>query len=315
MTKIVVLNAGAINYDGKIDFSALGESVVTYHQTAADQFSTRVNGATVVVTKEMPMGASRIAALPDTVQLCVEAGTGYNNYDLAALRDRGIALANVPAYSTDRVADTALMLMLNLASSMQVQLAMLAAGNHDNFTKHLMVPHIELNGKTLGVIGYGHIGRALIARAQAMRMKILVAPHTMRPDEPGVHFVTQADLLAQSDFVSLNLPLNDATHHLIDTDTLAMMKPSAFLINTARGGLVNTAALVAAIQAGQLAGAGLDVQEEEPLPDDSPLYDLPQVIVTPHIGWRGLETRQRLVGIVAADIQAFLAGQPINLVG
>ena len=314
MRNVVVLNADVVNYDGKIDFKQIADAVTVYPSTTPAQFVAHVSGASIVVTKEMPMGADLIAQLPDSVEMCVEAGTGFNNYDLTAMRARGIALTNVAAYSTERVADTALMLMLSLASSLQMQLRMLAAGDHTNFTQHLMVPHVELNGKTLGVIGFGHIGQALIERAQAMGMHILVATRTARPDRPGIHFTTQEALLANSDFVSLNLPLTPTTHHLIDGAALAQMKPGAFLINTARGGLVNEHDLITALRAGRIAGAGLDVQEVEPLPDDSPLYDMNNVIITPHIGWRGLETRQRLVQMVGENIRAWRAGKAINRV-
>lgn len=312
MAKIVVLNGAVVNYDQAMDWQQLGSQVVVYDQTPTAQIVERVQGATVVVTKEMPLPQSVVDQFPDSVKLVVEAGTGYNNHDLDALAAKHIALANVPAYSTERVADTALMLMLNLASSMQTQLKMLAQGDHRNFSDHLMVPHIELNGKTLGVIGFGHIGQALIRRAQALDMKILVATRTKREDRDGIHFTTQEDLLKRSDFVSLNLPLSPQTTHLIDAEALKQMKSTAFLINTARGGLVDEGALIQALQNHVIAGAGLDVQESEPLSDDSPLFTLDNVIVTPHIGWRGLETRQRLVQIVTDDIQAFLAGESLN---
>ena len=295
-----------------MDWQHLGESVQVYPSSATDQILDRVQEATVVVTKEMPLPKAIVAQLPDSVKLVVEAGTGYNNHDLEALKAKHIALANVPAYSTQRVADTALMLMLNLASSMQQQLTMLAHGDHRNFSQHLMVPHVELNGKTLGVIGFGHIGQALIKIAQAMDMQILVATRTKRDDRDGIHFTSQADLLVHSDFVSLNLPLTPDTANLIDASALQLMKPSAFLINTARGGLVDEPALIQALKHHEIAGAGLDVQASEPLADDSPLFALDNVIVTPHIGWRGLETRQRLVKIVADDIQAFLQGEALN---
>lgn len=314
MRNVVVLNADVVNYDGKIDFKQIADAVTVYPSTTPAQFAAHVSGASIVVTKEMSMGADLIAQLPDSVEMCVEAGTGFNNYDLTAMRARGIALTNVAAYSTERVADTALMLMLSLASSLQMQLRMLSAGDHTNFTQHLMVPHVELNGKTLGVIGFGHIGQALIERAQAMGMHILVATRTARPDRPGIHFTTREALLVNSDFVSLNLPLTPATHHLIDDAALAQMKPGAFLINTARGGLVNEHDLIAALRAGRIAGAGLDVQEVEPLPDDSPLYDMNNVIITPHIGWRGLETRQRLVQMIGENIRAWRTGKAINRV-
>lgn len=312
MTKIVVLNGAVVNYDHTMNWQQLGTNVQVYEQSATTEILDRVQDATVVVTKEMPLSGDIVAQFPDSVKLVVEAGTGYNNHDLEALKAKHIALANVPAYSTERVADTALMLMLNLASSMQIQLKMLAQGDHRNFSEHLMVPHVELNGKTLGVIGFGHIGQALIKIAQAMGMQILVSTRTKRADRDGIHFTTQADLLQHSDFVSLNLPLTPATTHLIDTDALKQMKPTAFLINTARGGLIDEPALIQALQNHDIAGAGLDVQASEPLADDSPLFQLDNVIVTPHIGWRGLETRQRLVKIVADDIQAFLKGDALN---
>ncbi|WP_054677072.1 NAD(P)-dependent oxidoreductase [Lacticaseibacillus sharpeae] len=315
MAKVVVLNGDVVNYDGQIDWQALADDVTVYGVTATDEILARVAGAEVVVTKEMPLPGAIVRQFPASVRLVVEAGTGYNNHDLHALRDMGITLTNIPAYSTQRVAHTAIMLMLNLASSMQVQLRMLARGDHRNFSNHLLVPHVELNGKTLGVVGFGHIGREIIKVAQALGMHILVATRTKRADRDGIHFTTQAELLAQSDFVSLNLPLTEQTRHMINAETLAQMKPSAFLINTARGGLVDEPALITALQAGTIAGAGLDVQEVEPLPDDSPLFDLPSVIVTPHMGWRGLETRQRLARLVGANITAFLAGKPINVVG
>ncbi len=314
MPKVVVLNAEVVNYDGQAGFEQIADDVDVYGSSTTAQIAARTAGAAVVVTKEMPMGAEQIAQLPDTVQMCVEAGTGFNNYDLAALQERGIALTNIAAYSTDRVADTALMLMLGLASSLQVQMRMLAAGNHANFNDHLLVPHLELTGKTLGVVGFGHIGQALIHRAQALGMQILVSTRTQRPDKSGIHFTTQEDMLRRSDFVSLHVPLVPATRHLINAQTLEQMKSSAFLINTARGGLVDEPALIQALQAKTIAGAGLDVQEVEPLPDDSPLYDMSNVIVTPHIGWRGLETRQRLVRMVGDNIQSWFAGKPLNRV-
>ncbi|MCI1986663.1 MAG: D-2-hydroxyacid dehydrogenase [Lactobacillus sp.] len=314
MAKVVVLNGEVVNYDHNIDWSSIAQDVVVYPTTTTDQILARVAGATVIVTKEMPVPGAIVQQFPDSVKLVVEAGTGYNNHDLDALRAKGIALTNIPEYSTQRVAHTAIMLLLNLASSMQQQLTMLAQGNEANFSQHLMVEHIELNDKTLGVIGFGHIGQKVIQIAQALDMHILVATRTPRSDRDGIHFTTQADLLANSDFVSLNLPLTAATHHMLNADTLATMKPTSFLINTARGGLIDEAALIQALQAHTIAGAGLDVQEHEPLAPDSPLFTLPNVIVTPHIGWRGLETRRRLVRMVGDNITAFFANTPINRV-
>jgi glycerate dehydrogenase len=312
--KTVVLNAGLVNYDGNIDYSQIASEVVIYDETPEDKILERVDGFTIVVTKEMKVTGDIIRKFPDSVKMICEAGTGYNNIDLDAVHEKGITLCNIPAYSSERVAHTAILMILNLASSMQKQIRMLLEGNHDNFHKHLMVDHVELNGKTLGVIGYGNIAKEIIKVAQAMGMKILVSTRTPRADIENIHFTTNEEVLMQSDFVSLNCPLNESTRHMIDKDALAMMKPTAYLVNTARGALVDEKALIDALQNNVIAGAGLDVQEVEPLDDASPLYTMDNVIITPHMGWRGLETRQRLISLIQDNIKAFSKGQPINRV-
>lgn len=312
--KTVVLNAGLVNYDGNIDYSQIASEVVIYDETPEDKILERVDGFTIVVTKEMKVSGDIIRKFPDSVKMICEAGTGYNNIDLDAVREKGILLCNIPAYSSKRVAHTAILLILNLASSMQKQIRMLSEGNHDNFHKHLMVDHVELNGKTLGVIGYGNIAKEIIKVAQALGMKILVSTRTPRADMEEINFATNEDILRKSDFISLNCALNEATRHMINKETLAMMKPTAYLINTARGALIDEAALIDALQNNVIAGAGLDVQEVEPLNDASPLYTMDNVIITPHMGWRGLETRQRLVSLIQDNICAFSKGQPINRV-
>ena len=312
--KVVVLNAGKMNYDGLLDFGSLSPDTVVYEDSTADQILNRIEGAAAVVTKELPVPAEMIAAFPASVKLICEAGTGYNNIAIDAARQKGITVCNVPAYSSQRVAHTAVMLMLNLSSSMQTQIRMLANGNRDNFTKYLQVPHVELNGKTLGVVGCGNIGRQVIRIAQAMEMKVICYTRTPRPDEENLHFVPLDELLRKSDYVSLHCPLSDATRHLINEDTLALMKPTAFLINTSRGALIDEPALIRALRENRIAGAGLDVQETEPPAEDNPLYTMENVILTPHMGWKGLETRQRLVGVVADDIRSFFKGSPVNVV-
>lgn len=312
--RTVVLNAGLVNYDGNVDYSQIASEVVIYDETPEDKILERVNGFTIVVTKEMKVSGELIRKFPDSVKMICEAGTGYNNIDLDAVREKGIQLCNIPAYSSERVAHTAILFIMNLASSMQKQIRMLSQGNHDNFHKHLMVDHVELNGKTLGVIGFGNIAKEVIKVAKALGMNILVSSRTPREDSDNIHFTTMEELLKQSDFVSLNCPLNESTRHMINKETLAMMKPTAFLINTARGALIDEKALIDALQNHVIAGAGLDVQEVEPLDDASPLYTMDNVIITPHMGWRGLETRQRLVALIGKNIKAFSIGQPINRV-
>ena len=312
--RVVVVNASKMNYDHALDFSVLSSDVQVYDDSTNEELIERIQGARVVVTKELPVGADLISQFPDTVKLIVEAGTGYNNIDLNVAKERGITVCNIPAYSTERVAHTVIMMILNFASTMQKQIGMLAKGDRSNFTKYLQVSHTEVNGKTLGVVGAGHIGMEVIKVAKALGMNILVHTRTPKADGDGIRYVSLDVLLENSDYITLHCPLNDQTKHLINKETIGKMKPNVVIVNTGRGALINEADLCEALAAKRIAGAGLDVQEVEPPVEDSPLYTLDNVIITPHMGWKGLETRQRLVGIIRDNIQAFLKGEPINVV-
>ena len=312
--RVVVVNAGKMNYDHALDFSILSNDVQVYEDSTNAELIERIQGARVVVTKELPVSADLLSQFPDTVELIVEAGTGYNNIDLDAAKKKGITVSNIPAYSTERVAHTVIMMILNFASTMQQQIGMLVKGDRSNFTKYLQVSHTEVNGKTLGVVGAGHIGMEVIKVAKALGMNILVHTRTPKADGDGIRYVSLDELLENSDYITLHCPLNDQTKHLINKETIGKMKPNAVIVNTGRGPLINEADLCKALVAKRIAGAGLDVQEVEPPAEDSPLYTLDNVIITPHMGWKGLETRQRLVGIIRDNIQAFLKGEPINVV-
>ena len=312
--RVVVVNAGKMNYDHLLDFSILSNDVQVYDDSTNEELIERIQGATVVVTKEIPVGAELLSQFPESVKLIVEAGTGYNNIDLDAARAKGITVCNIPAYSTERVAHTVIMMLLNFASTMQQQIGMLAKGDRSNFTKYLQVSHTEVNGKTLGVVGAGHIGMEVIKVAKALGMNILIHTRTPKADGDGIRYVSLDELLEHSDYITLHCPLNEQTKHMINKDTIAKMKSSAIIINTGRGALINEADLCEALAAKCIAGAGLDVQEVEPPAEDSPLYTLDNVIITPHMGWKGLETRQRLVGIIRDNVQAFFKGEPINVV-
>ena len=303
-----------MNYDSSLDYSVLGDEVTVYDDTLEEDIIERIQGADVVVTKEMPVGADTIKKFPKSVKLIAEAGTGYNNIDIAAARERGIAVCNVPSYSSERVAATAMMLILNLSSTMQTQIGMLKKGDRSNFTQYLKVPHIEVNGKTLGVIGAGHIGNAVIKAALGLDMKILACTRTPRQDTEYVKYVSLETLLKESDFVSLHCPLTKDTYHIINKENLAKMKPTAFLINTSRGALVDEKALIKALKSNAIAGAGLDVLETEPPAEDNELFSLENVILTPHMGWKGLETRQRLLSILKDNIDGFMSRNPKNIV-
>lgn len=312
--RVVVVNASKMNYDHLLDFSVLSNDVQVYDDSTNEEVIERIQGARVVVTKELPVGADLLSQFPDSVKLIVEAGTGYNNIDLDAARAKGITVCNIPAYSTERVAHTVIMMLLNFSSTMQQQIGMLAKGDRSNFTKYLQVSHTEVNGKTLGVVGAGHIGMEVIKVAKALGMNILIHTRTPKADGDGIRYVSLDELLEHSDYITLHCPLNEQTKHMINKDTIAKMKSSAVIINTGRGALINEADLCEALVAKRIAGAGLDVQEVEPPVEDSPLYTLDNVIITPHMGWKGLETRQRLVGIIRDNVQAFLKGKPINVV-
>ena len=312
--RVVVVNASKMNYDHALDFSVLSSDVQVYDDSTNAELIERIQGARVVVTKELPVGADLLSQFPDTVKLIVEAGTGYNNIDLKGAKERGITVCNIPAYSTERVAHTVIMMILNFASTMQKQIGMLAKGDRSNFTKYLQVSHTEVNGKTLGVVGAGHIGMEVIKVAKALGMNILVHTRTPKADGDGIRYVSLDELLENSDYITLHCPLNDQTKHIINKEAIGKMKPSAVIVNTGRGPLINEADLCEALAAKRIAGAGLDVQEVEPPAEDSPLYTLDNVIITPHMGWKGLETRQRLVGIIRDNVQAFFKGEPINVV-
>ena len=312
--RVVVVNASKMNYDHLLDFSVLSNDVQVYDDSTNEEVIERIQGARVVVTKELPVGADLLSQFPDSVKLIVEAGTGYNNIDLDAARAKGITVCNIPAYSTERVAHTVIMMLLNFSSTMQQQIGMLAKGDRSNFTKYLQVSHTEVNGKTLGVVGAGHIGMEVIKVAKALGMNILVHTRTPKADGDGIRYVSLDELLEHSDYITLHCPLNDQTKYIINKEAIGKMKPSAVIVNTGRGPLINEADLCEALAAKRIAGAGLDVQEVEPPAEDSPLYTLDNVIITPHMGWKGLETRQRLVGIIRDNVQAFFKGEPINVV-
>ncbi len=312
--KTVVLCGKKMNYDQLLDFSALSEEVVVYDDADETKMAERIQDADILITKENPVGRDLIAAFPPQLKLIVEAGTGYNNLDIKAAREHGITVCNVPSYSSESVREMTIMFLLMLSSSMQVQAAMLERGDRSNFTDHLRVPHNEVYGKTLGVIGEGHIGSLVISTALNLGMNILVYTRTPKENRTGVRHVSLDELLAESDYISLHCPLSEATRHIIDADALKKMKKSACLINTSRGALIDEKALYEALRSGQIAGAALDVQETEPLPEDSPLFTLPNVILTPHIGWKAADSRKRLIDIVRQNIEAYCSGSPINVV-
>jgi glycerate dehydrogenase len=315
--KAVFLNSAKLDFDHKLDYSSLSEATefTKYDDSTNEQILERVQGQDIVITKELPVGRDVISKFPASVKVICEAGTGFNNIDLEAAREKNIAVCNVPSYSSEAVGHLAITFVLMLSASLHLQQKMLDKGNFDNFTKYLQVPHFEVLGKTLGVIGGGAIGRQTIKAGLALGMNVLVYDPAPRPwGDAAVQYVALEEVLKQSDFISLHCPLMPATKHLINKETLKLVKPTAYLINTSRGPLVKQTDLIEALKAGKLAGAALDVQEVEPATADNPLFYMDNVIMTPHIGWRRIESRQRLVNLTADNIAAFATGKAVNVV-
>ena len=318
MVKTVFLNLAKLNFDNKLDFSSITKltTFTKYDESNDKKILKRVEDQNVIITKELPLGRNLISQFPSSVKLICEAGTGYNNIDIIAAREKNIAVCNIPSYSTQAVANLVITYILNFSSSLIQQQIMLKQKNFDNFTKHLELPHFELQNKTLGVIGgYGAIGREVIKIALALGMNIIIYSRTQKPwDNSNVHFVSLENLLKQSDFVTLNCPLTEDTLHLINKERLKLMKPSAFIINTSRGSIIKEIDLIEALQNGEIAGAALDVQDPEPPELNNPLFDMENVILTPHIGWRRFESRQRLIELMAINIKSFIKEDLINVV-
>lgn len=315
--KTVSLNTAKLDFDNKLDFSPLTTitDLTRYDDTDADTILERVQEQEIIITKEMPVPKAIIDQFPDSIKLICEAGTGFNNIDVEAARAKNIAVCNVPTYSTEAVATLAITFMLNISASLIKQQAMLYEKNFDNFTKYLTVPHYELQGRILGVIGGGAIGQATITMALPFGLNILVYdPAPKEINDNRVSYVSLEELLQNSDFVSLHCPLTPQTKHLINRETLAQMKPTAHIINTSRGGLINEADLIQALRKGTISGAALDVQDPEPPSLDNPLFEMKNVILTPHIGWKRIESRQRLIQLTAENISSFVKGTPVNVV-
>lgn len=318
MQNMVLLNSGRLDYDKKLDFSALSRlgSVTSYEHSSNEEILERVKDKNIVITKEIPVGRDLIMNFPTSVKLICEAGTGYNNIHLEACREKGISVCNVPGYSTESVAQLVITFILSLSSSLSQQQRMIERGDYNNFTKALQVPHFEVQNKTLGIIGVGAIGQQVIKIARALEMNILAYSRTPKNlGDSAVKFTSLEELLKESDFVTLHCPLTPETKYLIDKSKLELMKPTSFIINTSRGAIIKEADLIEALNNKIIAGAALDVQEVEPPELSNPLFNMENVILTPHIGWKSFEARQRLVGLIADNIEGFANGHPINIVG
>jgi glycerate dehydrogenase len=319
--KIVVLDGYTLN-PGDLSWEALealGDFSV-YDRTSQEELVERAGEAEIVLTNKVVLDRKVLGRLPKLKYIGVLA-TGFNVVDVEAARERGIPVTNVPAYSTASVAQMVFALLLELTVHVGHH-AHLTRWGHWSESKDFCFwdrPLVELDGLSMGVVGFGAIGRRVAQTAKAFGMNVLV--HTAHPENyrqapeaAGVRFVGLDELFSESDVVSLHCPLTPETKGMVDARRLALMKPTAYLINTGRGPLIDEEALAAALKGKKLAGAGLDVLSSEPPPGNNPLLTAPNCFVTPHIAWATKAARERLMATVVANVRAFMDSKPQNVV-
>ena len=316
MLKIVILDGGTTN-PGDVSWApleAIGH-VTAYDNTPAELVIERAKEADAVIMNRIVMSRDVMDALPK-LRFIGALATGFNTIDVAAAREKGITVCNVPFYCVETVAQQAFALLLELCNHTAAISSQTPAGGWNDGIRMSYTTHalFELYGKTLGIFGFGNIGRTVARLGLALGMKVLVNSRTKKELPEGCTWVDFETLFRESDVVSLHCPLNDATRGIVSREVLATMKPTALLINTARGAVLDEAALADALNHDRLAGAGLDVMIDEPPKADNPLLSAKNCIITPHIAWASRDARLRLIRIVADNLQAFLDGHPQNVV-
>ena len=314
MEKIVFLDSDSIIAD--IRHPSFHHQWEEYPATPADQIVARLMEATVAITNKVPLRRETLEQLPK-LKMVAAAATGTDNVDIACCRERGIVVSNIRNYSVHTVPEHVFMLMLALRRNLLAFRADLRNGEWQRADQFCLFTHPvrDLHGSTLGLIGHGPIGQAVEQIALAFGMKVLIAEHKGAAEvRPG--YTAFDTVLQESDVISLHLPLSEQTRHLIGAAEFARMKPHALLINTARGGLVDEAALLDVLHSGRIGGAGFDVLGKEPPREGNPLLDLdlPNFILTPHIAWSGREAMQTLADQLIDNIEAFMRGEAQNRV-
>ena len=316
MFRILLVDRCTVVEKEDVDLSpilALGETEVCDLLTP-EQLREKARGVDALLVNKAVVDRALIEACPDLKYVGLFA-TGYNNIDLAAADERGIVVCNAPGYSTHSVAQQVFAFILALATNLPAYDATVHSGEWCRsaaFT-YLTQPMTEIAGKTLGVFGYGAIGKAVAKLGDAFGMKVIVHTRTIPADCPFA-VVSKEEIFRQSDVLTFHCPLNEGTADLVNRETLSLMKPTAFLINTARGGIVVEEDLRDALTQGVIAGAGIDVVRVEPMREDNPLRQAPHCLFTPHTAWATLEARRRLIDIVAGNLAAFQSGAPVHVV-
>ncbi len=316
MPSLVVLDGFTLN-PGDNPWTELAElgKLTVYDRTPREEIALRANDADVVLTNKTPLDAATLATLPRLRGIAVLA-TGYNVVDVAAARARGVVVCNVPAYSTKSVAQHTLALLLELANGVGLHDRLVHAGEWSRSPDFSFwrKSTLELDGLLLGLVGYGAIGREVAPLARALGMRVRASESAAPARAEAIERCPLDELFRTSDVVSLHCPLTPETERLVRRERLVTMKPSALLINTGRGGLIDEPDLAAALNEGVIAGAALDVLSSEPPSPDNPLLSAKNCVITPHIAWTSLAARQRLMSITVENVRALLAGRPINVV-
>jgi len=289
-------------------------SLQVFHTTTPEEVTERITGAELLIVNKVRITRRHLLSSPSIRLICVVA-TGTDVIDLQAAMELGVIVCNCQAYGTDSVVQHVFATILALHTNLLSYHAAVRAGHWQSADQFCFLdfPIIELKGKTLGIVGYGTLGRAIADMGIAFGMKIIVA---RRPGNPPDDRPSLKEMLPDVDILTLHCPLTDHTRNLIDRRAIALMKPSAFLVNAARGGIVDEAALAEALMAGNIAGAAIDVLSSEPPRESNPLLvpQLPNLILTPHIAWASSEARQRILDQTAENIRAFKAGTPVRIV-
>ena len=315
--KIVILDGHAVNPgDLSWDFLNPYGEVTVYERTPLAEVAQRIGDADIVLTNKSPINEEVLNACPNIKLVCVLA-TGYNVVDCEATKKRGIPVCNVPDYGTAAVAQFTFALLLDLCHKVAHHAQTVREGKWCDCPDfcYWETPQMELAGKTMGIIGFGRIGRAVGKIAKAFGMHV-IANHRSQSEEGKAigNYVNLNELLATADVISLHCPLTPENAGMINGDTIAKMKDGAILINTARGPLIDEAAVVEALACGKLRAAACDVISAEPMAENNPLKTAPNCIVTPHMAWAPIESRMRIQDCTERSIQAFLSGKPINTV-
>lgn len=314
--KIVSLDGAALN-PGDLSwecFEQFGEVTIYPRTHTEDQTIARIGDADIVLLNKVPITKRVLEACPAVKLICCLA-TGYDVVDIEAVKARGIPVCNVPAYSTRAVAQFTFGLLLELCHRIGHHNRLVHQGAWEQCPNFCFwdTPQIELAGKTMGIIGYGRIGKAVGDIAQALGMQVLAYSRSHKK-EVAVQYVDLDTLLSQSDVVSLHCPLFPETNRLINQQTILKMKDGAILLNTARGPLLDEQAVADALICGKLRGAAVDVVCEEPILGSNPLLNAPNCIITPHMAWAPIETRQRILDVTVENIRGYLNGALVNVV-